>query len=177
MRLLFAIDTRDYKENGTVCVRPSVRGIIIRQNRLAMIHSLQYNYYKFPGGGMEPQESHTDTLLREVKEESGLCVVPSSVRPYGYVHRVQKGYPEDVFIQDNYYYFCEAETKLVPQQLDDYEDEERFTLEWVVPSLILHTNRQGDHGFKQGNFKFDTMLERECRVVEMLMAEKHIADV
>ena len=70
MKKLFEIDTKDYNINGTVKVRPSVRAIIIRNNRLAMVHSLQYDYYKFPGGGIEEGENHSETLIHEVREES-----------------------------------------------------------------------------------------------------------
>ena len=34
MRLLFEIDTNDYNKNGTVFVRPSVRGIIIKGEKI-----------------------------------------------------------------------------------------------------------------------------------------------
>lgn len=176
MRLLFTIDTNDYDRNGTVMIRPSVRGIIIRDNKLAMIHSLRYDYYKFPGGGIESGEDHIATLLREVKEESGLCVIPHTIQPFGYVHRIQKGNPEDVFIQDNYYYLCQAASVPVTQQLDDYEQEELFTPEWVLPSEILHTNRSHYHGIKQEDFQFDVVLERECRVIERLLTEGYLAD-
>ena len=66
MRLLFEIDTKDYDPNGKAFVRPSVRGIIIRDGRIAMVHSLKYDYYKFPGGGIESGESPEQALLREV---------------------------------------------------------------------------------------------------------------
>ena len=56
MRNLFEIDTKNYDINGTKFVRPSTRGIIIRNGKLAMIHSLKYDYYKFPGGGIEKNE-------------------------------------------------------------------------------------------------------------------------
>ena len=71
MRLLFEIDTKDYDPNGKAFVRPSVRGIIIRDGKVAMVHSLKYDYYKFPGGGMEDGEGVEEALLREVVEESG----------------------------------------------------------------------------------------------------------
>lgn len=171
MRLLFEIDTKDYDLNGTTTIRPSVRGIIIKDNKLAMIHSLKYDYYKFPGGGIEKGENHLDTLIREVAEESGLQVIPDTVREYGRVHRIQKGDSEDVFIQDNYYYLCSAESETVCRNLDDYENEERFTLEWVSPETVLETNRTHPHGEKQKHFQFDTMSERECRVIEILMEE------
>ena len=58
MRELFLIDTKDYNPNGTIGKRPSVRGIVIKDNKILMIHSLKYNYYKLPGGGIEKGESY-----------------------------------------------------------------------------------------------------------------------
>ena len=74
MRELFIIDKKNYIVNGTVRRRPSVRGIIIKDGKVAMMHSLKYDYYKLPGGGIEEGESYEDTLVWEVKEESGLVV-------------------------------------------------------------------------------------------------------
>ncbi len=53
MRLLFNLDKKDYREGGSVGVRPSVRGIIVRGGKIAMVRSKKYDYYKFPGGGNE----------------------------------------------------------------------------------------------------------------------------
>lgn len=169
MRLLFELDTKDYDPNGVPFVRPSVRGIIIRDGRVAMVHSLKYDYYKYPGGGIEQGETMEDALIREVAEESGLSVIPGSIREYGLVHRVQKGEKEDLFIQDNYYFLCETEGAVKAQHLDDYEAEERFTLEFVKPEHAIRTNREKDHGPKD-----PIMLERESRVLEMLMQEGYL---
>ena len=87
MRLLFTIDTKDYDINGTKFIRPSSRAIIIKDNLVAMVHSIKYDYYKFPGGGIEANESKIEALIRETKEESGLMIIPSSIKEYGYVHR------------------------------------------------------------------------------------------
>ena len=104
MRLLFEMDTRDYDPNGRAFVRPSARGIILRGGKVAMVHSLKYDYYKFPGGGIEPGETPVAALCREVAEESGLRVMPDSIREFGLVHRVQKSDQNEVevFIQDYY---------------------------------------------------------------------------
>ena len=166
MRLLFEIDTKDYDPNGKAFVRPSVRGIIIRDGKVAMVHSLKYDYYKFPGGGMEDGESLEESLLREVVEESGLQVIPPSILEYGLVHRVQKGQKEAMFIQDNYYFLCDVEEIVGSQKLDDYEAEERFTLEYVDPIHAIRINREVDHGPKD-----QIMLEREARILEMLIQE------
>lgn len=166
MRLLFTIDTKDYNPHGTAFVRPSVRSIILRDGAVAMVHSLKYDYYKFPGGGIEPGETHLDALLRETREEAGLMILPSSVAEYGYVHRVQKSEEADMFIQDNYYYLAQAEDAAISQELDDYEADERFTLEFIAPETAIHVNRELPHGPKDQNG-----LEREAKVLEYLMAE------
>lgn len=172
MRLLFEIDKKDYNKNGTSFVRPSVRGIIIKDGKIAMVHSLKYNYYKFPGGGIKQGEEHQETLLREVREETGLRVRPDSIKEYGLVHRVQKGMKEDMFIQDNYYYFCEVEAELATQQLDDYEAEEKFTLEFVTPQHAIDVNRTSiSIVAEQVNEVYSIMLERDSRVLKILVEE------
>lgn len=168
MKLLFEMDKKDYAEGGRAFVRPSARAILIRDGKVAMVHSLQYDYYKFPGGGIEQGESPVQAVIRETAEEAGLMVVPERIQEYGYVHRVQRSDRDDAsrFIQDNFYYLCEAEEKMCAQKLCDYEAEERFTLEWVEPAHAIDINRNRKHGDKD-----QTMLEREARVLEMLMAE------
>lgn len=169
MRLLFEMDSKDYDSNGRAFVRPSARGIILRSGKVAMVHSLKYDYYKFPGGGIEPGESREAALCREVAEESGLQVIPESIQEYGLVRRVQKSDQADIdlFVQDNFYYICDVQPWLTAQKLDDYEAEERFTLEFVEPDAAIRTNREKDHGPKD-----QRMLEREARVLELLKAKE-----
>ena len=168
MRLLFEMDKKDYGGCTRSFTRDSARSIIIKNGKIAMIHSLKYDYYKFPGGGIEPGESAADALIRETAEEAGLTVIPDSIREYGYVHRVQKSTVEEdeFFVQDNYYYLCDAEEGVTPQRLDDYESDEHFTLEYVMPENAIFINRTKDHGPKD-----PVMLEREARVLEMLLSD------
>lgn len=168
MRLLFEMDAKDYDPAGKAFVRPSVRGIVLRTDRVAMVHSLKYDYYKFPGGGIEPGESQTETLIREVREEAGFEVLPETIREYGRVYRVQKSDQPSysMFCQENYYYLCEVSSEIQPQKLDDYEREEGFTLEFVTPEAAIRTNREHPHGPAN-----QTMLEREALVLELLEKE------
>ncbi len=166
MRMLFEIDTKDYDINGTSFYRPSARGIIIKDGKLAMIHSLKYDYYKFPGGGIEQGEQREKALIREVLEETGLTVVPQSIKEYGMVHRIQKGDYEDVFIQDNYYYLCKVEKTIQEQNLDRYEAEEQFTLEYVTPDRVVDTNNSCH--YEEAD---KIMLKRENKVIEILLQE------
>ena len=168
MRLLFEIDLKNYDKNGKAFKRPSARAIIIKDNKIYMVHSLVYDYYKFPGGGIDKDESNIDALIRETKEEAGLVVIKDSIKEYGYVHRIKKakdsGY--SMFIQDNFYYLCDVEDGKINQNLDDYEDFEKFTLELVDPKIAININRNKEHGPKD----FD-MIEREAKVLEMLISE------
>jgi 8-oxo-dGTP pyrophosphatase MutT (NUDIX family) len=171
MRELFTIDLKNYKENGIVGKRPSVRGIIIKDGKIAMMHSLKYDYYKLPGGGIEEGEELRDTLVREVKEESGLVVKKETIKEFGYVRRIEKGMFEDIFMQENYYFLCDVEDEVSSQELDDYEAEEGFTLEFVTPEQAINVNNTGDHREKVEKQTFTGMLTRENRVLQMVRAE------
>ena len=176
MRLLFTIDAHDYPPEGSRFVRPSVRGIILRGNKIALVHSLEYDFYKFPGGGIEPGEGHLETLLREVAEESGLIVRPDSVRPYGLVRRIELGHAEDVvdiFEQDNYYYFCDTEDAPGQQALTASERRLRLALEYADPRTAAAANRAAmqSERVKRDKAGHPNMLEREARVLELLVAE------
>ena len=168
MRLLFEMDKKDYGKCTHAFVRNSARSIIIVNNKIAMIHSLKYDYYKFPGGGIESGENPVDAMIRETREESGLVVRPETIKEYGYVHRIQKSDLDETecFVQDNYYYLCEAEECVVVQNLDEYEFTETFTLEFVDPETAIRKNRN----VTQTPYN-QAMFEREARVLELLMAE------
>ena len=115
MRLLFEMDKKDYEHCTHRFVRNSARSIIIRDGKIAMIHSLKYDYYK-----------------------------------------------------DNYYYLCEAEPEAVRQNLDAYEAQETYTLEYVTPLMAIQKNRS------VGASPYNPMMfEREARVLELLISEKH----
>ena len=168
MRLLFEMDKKDYGNCTHSFVRNSARSIIIINKKIAMIHSLKYGYYKFPGGGIENGESPIDAMIRETREESGLVVKPRTIKEYGYVHRIQKSDSDETecFVQDNYYYLCETEECVVPQELDAYESKETYTLEFVDPEIAIKKNRS----VAQTPYN-PMMFEREARVLELLMAE------
>ena len=168
MKLLFEIDKKNYDNDDKAFIRPSARAIIIKDNKIYMVHSLVYDYYKFPGGGIEKDESTIDALIRETKEEAGLIVIKDSIKEYGYVHRVQKADEPSYskFVQDNYYYICDVENKILEQQLDDYENFEKFTLELVDPKIVININRNKEHGPKDLD-----MIEREAKVLELLIKD------
>ena len=171
MRLLFELDLHDYAECTRSFVRNSARSIIIRDGKVAMVHSLKYDYYKFPGGGIEAGENPVEAMIRETREEAGLTVIPGSVKEFGLVHRIQKSDsdPAECFMQDNYYYLCDALDETVSQNLDSYESSEGYRLEFMDPQAVIRKNRNVKNSPYNG-----LMFEREARILEMLIAEKYL---
>lgn len=168
MRLLFAIDLQDYEGCTRTFRRDSARGIILREGKVAMIHSRRDGYYKFPGGGIEAGESLVEAMIREVREEAGLVVKPESVREFGCVHRIQRnpGNPEEIFLQDNFYCLCQAEEAILPPQMEAYEEAAGFEPVFVDAREAIRVNRELAPGSR-----YQVMLLREARVLELLTEE------
>ena len=166
MRNLFTIDLKDYCDTDVIYKRPSSRAIIIKDGKIALVYSNKYNYYKFPGGGINESENKIDALVREVKEEVGLTVIEKSIKAYGKVVRIQKYTSNQIFYQENYYYLCDVDNDLGQQNLDQYELEEEFILKFVDPKIAILTNYN-----HQDNLFRKTMIDRDAKVLELLIKE------
>ena len=83
MERLFVIDLKDYDENWERSLRPTARAIIIKDDKLAMVYNQKYDFYAFPGGGIEEGEDFYHALIREVREEVGLIVKPETIKEFG----------------------------------------------------------------------------------------------
>lgn len=168
MKRLFTIDSKDYDESWEKFYRPSVRGIIFdEEGNIAMIYSQKLHFYKFPGGGTEGDETHVETLAREVKEETGMTLIPESAEEFGEVLRIQKrddAGKNTIFVQYNYYYFCKVEDEIGEQDLDDKEKALDFILKFVPIQEAINANA----AFKSDDIFKKQMVEREKRVLEII---------
>ena len=124
MRLLFTIDPKDYDPDGKGFVRDSARARIVRGGKIAMVHSLKYDYYKFPGGGIDEGEFIEEALRRELVEEAGYEV--SIVSPLGRV--IEERHWSNMHGVD-FYFLCHPE-KAVANRLTDGETEKGLKLVW-----------------------------------------------
>ena len=161
MDILFIMDKKDYDESWEHSKRPSARTIIFKGEKLAMVYSTRDDYYKFPGGGIEENEEHSSALIREVREEVGLAVIPSTIKEFGEAVLLGKSdiLENTVFEQENFYYFCDTDDSISEQDLDGYEAESGFELRYVTPEEAIKVNSRYDVDF----------LKRETRVLEMLV--------
>ena len=140
MRLLFEVDKKDYDQNADRTYRYSACGIVIRGKTLAMCYVDKHGVYVIPGGGIETGETMEQAVVREMHEETGLRIIPESIREYGYVHIVRKGIYEPVYVQDDYYFLCQAEEELDEVNLTKNEIENGYHFEFVNPFEILRIN-------------------------------------
>ncbi len=164
MRELFEIDLLDYDSCNKEFYRPSSRAIILMDGKIALVYSKRDHYYKFPGGGINNNESKIEALIREVKEEAGLTVIPSSIKEFGSVKRKQRGKDDTIFIQENFYYFCECENNIGSQNLDQYELEAGFVLRIVDIDLAIKENE----AFHSNNLFDQVMIKREEKVLRLI---------
>ena len=167
MKRLFEIDLKDYDENDNVFSRPSARGISFNsENKIALVYSVKEKYYKFPGGGIHGDEDKKDALIREMREEVGLVVIPETIQEFGSVLRRQKSNytPNAIFLQENFYYTCDVENQTVEQCLDDYEEEAGFVLRFVDLDEAISVNS----AYRSDDLFDEIMIKREKRVLEII---------
>lgn len=164
MRTIAIFDDKNYKENANHFIREAVRAIIIKNGKVALVKSLKEKHYKFPGGGIEENESHIDTLIRKTKEETGLVIKLNTIKEWGLILEIRKSiYNDDIFQQKSYYYFAEVEDDVLNQELTENEKELQYVLEWVDPSIAYEVN------INLGKEYTNKFLLREACVLKMLI--------
>jgi 8-oxo-dGTP pyrophosphatase MutT (NUDIX family) len=151
--------------HGKTIHRTAVRGVILRDRDLLMIHSTNVGDYKFPGGGVADGETHKQALCREVQEECGMRIlyVGSAIGTViEYDIPIEKDY--DVFKMTSHYYRCDAESEFGTQKLDDYEQELGFEPIWISIADALLVNKALLHSDKSPQW-----LRREIFVLQYIL--------
>ena len=125
---------------GNVNFREAVRGIIIKENKILMVHSKNKDY-KFPGGGIKKDEGHIEALKREVVEETGYVCSKINEQVGIVTEKSKDRYVNDrIFKMISYYYLAEVSAKRKSQKLDHYEAMLGFKPEWVNIDEAINNN-------------------------------------
>ncbi len=141
MKRLLTMDLEDYTDDMPVFEKHTVRAVILRDGRMSMQLS-GIGEYKVPGGGVEGGESHAVTLEREVREETGLLIIPESIVPIGEILEIR----QDVFnkgvkyVCHSYFYFCDVEERTVDTCMTQSEIDKGFEPVWEYPEVICRRN-------------------------------------
>ena len=141
MKRLLTLDLENYTDDMPVTEKHTVRAVILRDGRMAMQRSGK-GEYKIPGGGVEDGESHLQTLLREVREETGLLVRPDTVREIGEIVEMREDVfcPRQKYVCYSYFYFCGVEDETVATHMTDSEIAKGFHPVWETPEEIVRVN-------------------------------------
>ncbi len=120
--------------------REAVRAVIIKGSEILLVHSNKGDY-KFPGGGLKNKESHEETLIREVREETGYIISRVKERIGIVTERNFDEFENDsIFEMHSFYYLCEVSENQESQQLDDYESELDFRPQWMNINTAISNN-------------------------------------
>lgn len=107
-------------------VRRSSRGILIKDNKMALLNVTKFNYHKLPGGGIEGDETINQGFLREVLEETG-CECEILDQP-GIIMEWRDQFK---LLQISYFFKARVLGEVGQDALTKKEKTEGFKLEWV----------------------------------------------
>ncbi len=137
MKKLLVIDRHNYDGITEEIVRKAVRGIIFRGSKLLLVQGSD-GVPKLPGGGQDEGEDNITTLCREVREETGFNIDPSTVKEFGSIEEKRLSYYEPlIFHQFNDLYLCEITGEQIDCEYSRNELERGFRPVWYTPEEAL----------------------------------------
>ncbi|MGF2616421.1 NUDIX domain-containing protein [Rossellomorea vietnamensis] len=148
--------------------REAVRAVILKDNKILLVHSRKGDY-KFPGGGMEGDETHSQALKREVAEETGYTNI-EVIKNLGRVLEEKSDEFESncLFSMSSTYYLCRlASEETSTMNLDKYEADLDFVPVWITVEEAIQQNEALIQ-----NIKNNSWLKRETLVLKRLKEAK-----
>ncbi|MGM0898429.1 MAG: NUDIX hydrolase [Bacillota bacterium] len=159
------IEEKGLEEINKIFKRKAVRAVIMSGHKILLVQSNRGDY-KFPGGGVEENESDKQGLVREIREETGYINCEIRERLGTVIERRFDEYKLDVvFEMTSDYYIGELQNEeKVPLQLDDYENNLDFTPEWIaLDEAILQNESLIQQVERNSWLKRETFVLKELR--------------
>jgi len=143
----------------------AVRGIALEEGKLLMIHVKEAGDYKFPGGGIEKDESDEVALKREFYEEAAVSDI-NKIIPYGaFIQKQDDLFGDGTFYQISKYYFAEGLNveKFNGSNLDEYESELGMEPVWIDVDEAIELNEKASQ-----REKCSPWIARENKILNRL---------
>jgi 8-oxo-dGTP diphosphatase len=83
----------------TMTIIDKIAWIRLEEGAILSSRSCGKDVYYLPGGKREPGESDIDTLVREIREELSVAIVPDTVEHVGIFHAQAHGHPEGTTVR------------------------------------------------------------------------------
>ncbi|ORT52240.1 hypothetical protein ST37_02595 [Vibrio sp. qd031] len=167
MKLLAEINQlKDAKHYRDVFVRDGAKGLAMHEDKLLLL-KLRDGSYKIPGGGLKPNETVRNALIREFLEECGIAIESYDIRIAGKVHELKadKFEPDCIFSHTSYVATISMVSfEIGAQQLDDYEEKLGMHPVWVELSEVnMYLDPEGPHDWNLRDARIvqDVLFTRE----------------
>lgn len=164
MRILAVFDENNYQDTESLYEKYSVRGIIMRDGKLAMQCGSD-GEYKIPGGGKEEGETFIEALAREIREETGLFIIEEEVQALGEILEIRRDIFDSAqkYICHSLFYFCKVTKEQTQISLTPSELARGYHLAWASPEEIYRRNIQTEK---------DSWIIRDTAFIKMLIDKK-----
>jgi 8-oxo-dGTP diphosphatase len=131
-------------------VRKASRGVLINNDKIALLYVSKENYHKLPGGGFEEGENNEDAFKREIKEETGCdCKIVDEKGQNSVVIETRDQFK---LVQISYIFFSEIVGEPKELQLEQDEIDEGFELKWIPVSEAIETLQKDKPKNYEGKF-------------------------
>lgn len=128
-------------------IRRASRGVLIKDNRIALLNVTKNNYHKLPGGGIEKDESLEVAFKRELLEEAGS---DCEILDQGGI--VVEWRSQFKLLQISYVFLARVVGEVKQNKLEQSEIEEGFKLEWIPFEKIDEVVNNDKPSNYEGNF-------------------------
>ncbi|WP_432456160.1 MULTISPECIES: NUDIX hydrolase [unclassified Agarivorans] len=153
---------------GRSLERLAARAIVLSGDDILLMYTERYHDYSLPGGGVNPDETLTAALVRELSEETGAQNI-RDIAAFGCYEEYRPWYKEDAdyLHMRSYCYTCNIDPKLGKTSLEDYEVNNGMQPRWVnIEQAIAH-----NLDTLANNPKAGMSIERESYLLQRIRDE------